>query len=76
MCDLLSRKAEPLHAVRRAIRNRPLYAEPLVIGLTVGIRKVRVVTVEAEKSLRSNVQGIELLVLARLILVMATALYV
>ncbi|OKJ71203.1 hypothetical protein AMK31_35675 [Streptomyces sp. TSRI0107] len=35
-----------------------------------------IVTAEAEKSLRWNVEGIELLVLAGLILVMATTVYV
>lgn len=67
--------AELLHTVRLTIRN--LDAEPfLVVGLIAGIRKVLIVTAEAEKSFRWNVEGIELLILAGLILVMATAAYV
>ncbi len=69
--------AELLHTVRLTIRNRTLDAEPfLVVGLIAGIRKVLIVTAEAEKSFRWSVQGIELLVLAGLIFVMATAVYV
>ncbi|WUJ18500.1 phosphate-starvation-inducible PsiE family protein [Streptomyces sp. NBC_00390] len=69
--------AELLHTVRLTIRNQTLDAEPfLVVGLIAGIRKVLIVTAEAEKSFRWNVEGIELLVLAGLILVMATAVYV
>ncbi|AZM59106.1 MULTISPECIES: phosphate-starvation-inducible PsiE family protein [unclassified Streptomyces] len=69
--------AELLHTVRLTIRNRTLDAEPfLVVGLIAGIRKVLIVTAEAEKSFQWNVEGIELLVLAGLILVMATAVYV
>ncbi|MFI9803107.1 phosphate-starvation-inducible PsiE family protein [Streptomyces sp. NPDC052301] len=69
--------AELLHTVRLTIRNQTLDAEPfLVVGLIAGIRKVLLVTAEAEKSFRWNVEGIELLILAGLILVMATAAYV
>lgn len=69
--------AELLHTVRLTIRNQTLDAEPfLVVGLIAGIRKVLIVTAEAEKSFRWNVEGIELLILAGLILVMATAAYV
>ncbi|GAA0641664.1 hypothetical protein GCM10009535_18670 [Streptomyces thermocarboxydovorans] len=69
--------AELLHTVRLTIRNRTLDAEPfLVVGLIAGIRKVLIVTAEAEKSFRWKVEGIELLVLAGLILVMAAAVYV
>ncbi|MFJ4277193.1 phosphate-starvation-inducible PsiE family protein [Streptomyces massasporeus] len=69
--------AELLHTVRLTIRNRTLDAEPfLVVGLIAGIRKVHIVTAEAEKSFRWNVEGIELLVLSGLILVMAAAVYV
>ncbi|MET8641670.1 phosphate-starvation-inducible PsiE family protein [Streptomyces sp. NPDC004074] len=69
--------AELLHTVRLTIRNQTLDAEPfLVVGLIAGIRKVLIVTAEAEKSFRWNVEGIELLILAGLILVMATAVYV
>ncbi|MFD8288631.1 phosphate-starvation-inducible PsiE family protein [Streptomyces lavendulae] len=69
--------AELLHTVRLTIRNQTLDAEPfLVVGLIAGVRKVLIVTAEAEKSFRWQVKGIELLVLAGLILVMATAAYV
>ncbi|MFE6130047.1 phosphate-starvation-inducible PsiE family protein [Streptomyces sp. NPDC056437] len=69
--------AELLHTVRLTIRNQTLDAEPfLVVGLIAGIRKVLIVTAEADKSFRWSVQGIELLVLMGLILVMATAVYV
>ncbi|MFK4149380.1 phosphate-starvation-inducible PsiE family protein [Streptomyces sp. NPDC004065] len=69
--------AELLHTVRLTIRNQTLDAEPfLVVGLIAGIRRVLIVTAEAEKSFRWNVEGIELLTLAALILVMATAVYV
>ncbi|MFD7142278.1 transposase [Streptomyces sp. NPDC059919] len=57
--------------------DQTLDAEPfLVVGLIAGIRKVLIVTAESEKSFRWNVEGIELLILAGLILVMATAGYV
>ncbi|MGP4001395.1 phosphate-starvation-inducible PsiE family protein [Streptomyces sp. 8N706] len=69
--------AELLHTVRLTIRNRTLDAEPfLVVGLIAGIRKVLIVTAEADKSFRWSGQGIELLVLMGLILVMALAVYV
>ncbi|MGX1549373.1 phosphate-starvation-inducible PsiE family protein [Streptomyces adustus] len=69
--------AELLHTVRLTIRNQTLDAEPfLVVGLIAGIRRALIVTAEAEKSFRWNVEGIELLILAGLILVMATAVYV
>ncbi|MEJ8639705.1 phosphate-starvation-inducible PsiE family protein [Streptomyces sp. MS2.AVA.5] len=69
--------AELLHTVRLTIRNQTLDAEPfLVVGLIAGIRKVLIVTAEADKSFRWSVQGIELLVLMGLILVMATSVYV
>ncbi|MEU6371010.1 hypothetical protein ABZ876_36270 [Streptomyces sp. NPDC046931] len=57
--------AELLHTVRLTLRNRTLDAEPfLVVGPIAGIRKVLIVTAEAEKSFRWNVQGIELPTLA------------
>ncbi|MER5573941.1 phosphate-starvation-inducible PsiE family protein [Streptomyces massasporeus] len=65
-----------MSSVRLTIRNRTLDTEPfLVVGLVAGIRKVLIVTTEAEKSFRWSVEGIELLILARMILVMATAVY-
>lgn len=69
--------AELLHTVRLTIRNRTLDAEPfLVVGLIAGIRKVLIVTAESERSFRWNPQGIELVILAALILVMALAVWV
>lgn len=69
--------AELLHTVRLTIQNRTLDAEPfLVVGLIAGIRKVLIVTAEANKSFQWKTQGIELLVLVGLILVMALAVYV
>ncbi|MGW7608594.1 phosphate-starvation-inducible PsiE family protein [Streptomyces sp. NPDC054766] len=69
--------AELLHTVRLTIRNQTLDAEPFpVVGLIAGIRKVLIVTTGAEKSFRRNIEGIELLILAGLIHVMATAVYV
>ncbi|WP_326649614.1 phosphate-starvation-inducible PsiE family protein [Streptomyces sp. NBC_01750] len=65
--------AELLHTVRLPIRNRTLDAEPfLVVGLIAGIRKVLIVTAEAER-FKWNPQGIELVILAGLIFVMALA---
>ncbi len=69
--------AELLHTVRHTIRNQTLDAEPfLVVGLIAGIRKVLIVTAEAGKTFKWSVQGIELLILAGLILVMAVAVYI
>jgi hypothetical protein len=69
--------AELLHTVRLTIRNQTLDAEPfLVVGLIAGIRRVLVVTAEAERSFRWHVEGVEPLILAGLILVMATVVYV
>ncbi|MGW3624879.1 phosphate-starvation-inducible PsiE family protein [Streptomyces sp. NPDC000880] len=66
--------AELLHTVRLTIRNRTLDAEPfLVVGLIAGVRKVLIVTAEAERSFKWNPQGIELVILAGLIFVMALA---
>ncbi|MEK6439942.1 phosphate-starvation-inducible PsiE family protein [Pseudonocardia sp. T1-2H] len=65
--------AELLHTVAIALRHRgALDPEPfLVIGLVAAIRRVLVLTAEAEQSFRWNAQGIELLILMTLILVMA-----
>ncbi|MFE2476974.1 phosphate-starvation-inducible PsiE family protein [Streptomyces sp. NPDC059389] len=50
--------AELLHTVRLTIRNQTLDAEPfLVVGLIAGVRKVLIVTAEAEKSFRWQVKG-------------------
>ncbi|WP_326647864.1 MULTISPECIES: phosphate-starvation-inducible PsiE family protein [unclassified Streptomyces] len=69
--------AELLHTVRLTIRNRTLDAEPfLVVGMIAGVRKVLIVTAEADKSFQWNVQGVELLILIGLILVMALAIYI
>jgi uncharacterized membrane protein (DUF373 family) len=65
--------AELLHTVAIALRHRgALDPEPfLVIGLVAGIRRVLILTAEAEQSFQWNRQGIELLILMALILVMA-----
>ncbi|NMH97064.1 hypothetical protein HF526_06990 [Pseudonocardia sp. K10HN5] len=65
--------AELLHTVAIAIRHRgALDPEPfLVVGLVAGIRRVLILTAEAEQSFRWNPQGLELLILMALILVMA-----
>jgi uncharacterized membrane protein (DUF373 family) len=69
--------AELLHTVRLTIRNRTLDAEPfLVVGMIAGVRKVLIVTAEADKSFQWNVEGVELLTLIGLILVMALAIYI
>ncbi|WP_327321619.1 phosphate-starvation-inducible PsiE family protein [Streptomyces sp. NBC_01210] len=69
--------AELLHTVRLTIRNRTLDAEPfLVVGMIAGVRKVLIVTAEADESFQWNVQGVELLILIGLILVMALAIYI
>jgi len=69
--------AELLHTVAIALRHRgALDPEPfLVVGLVAGIRRVLVVTGEAEQSFRWNPEGIELLILMLLILVMAITTY-
>jgi uncharacterized membrane protein (DUF373 family) len=67
--------AELLHTVRLTIRNRALDAEPfLVVGLIAGVRKILIVTAEAEQSFQWNPQGIELVILVGLVLVMALAM--
>jgi uncharacterized membrane protein (DUF373 family) len=69
--------AELLHTVRITIRDRHLNAEPfLVVGMIAGVRRVLIVTAEAEQSFRWNPKGIELIVLMGLILVMAVATWV
>jgi uncharacterized membrane protein (DUF373 family) len=67
--------AELLHTVRITIRDRSLDAEPfLVVGIVAGVRKVLILTAEANGSFRWNPQGIELLILVGLILVMTVAI--
>lgn len=67
--------AELLHTVRITITERHLRAEPfLVVGLIAGVRRLLLVTAEAERSFRWNPQGIELLILIGLILAMAAAI--
>ncbi len=69
--------AELLHTVRITIRDRSLNAEPfLVVGLIAGVRRVLIVTAEAERSFQWNPEGIELLILMTLILVMALAILI
>jgi uncharacterized membrane protein (DUF373 family) len=69
--------AELLHTVAITLRHRgALDPEPfLVVGLVAGIRRVLVVTGEAEQSFRWNPEGIELLILMSLILVMVITTY-
>jgi uncharacterized membrane protein (DUF373 family) len=67
--------AELMHTVRITITSHHLQAEPfLIVGLIAGVRRVLLVTAEAERSFRWNPQGIELLVLMGLILAMALAI--
>jgi uncharacterized membrane protein (DUF373 family) len=56
--------AELLHTVAIAVRHRgALNPEPfLVVGLVASIRRVLILTAEAEQSFRWNTQGIELLI--------------
>jgi uncharacterized membrane protein (DUF373 family) len=69
--------AELLHTVRITITEHHLQAEPfLVVGLIAGVRRLLLVTAEAERSFRWNPQGIELLILIALILGMALAIFV
>ena len=69
--------AELLHTVRITIQKRTLDAGPfLVVGLIAGIRRVLIVTAQAERSFQWNPQGIELVILIMLILVMAVAILV
>jgi uncharacterized membrane protein (DUF373 family) len=69
--------AELLHTVRITIRDHTLDAGPfLVIGLIAGIRRVLIVTAQAERSFQWNPQGIELVILIALILVMAVTILV
>jgi uncharacterized membrane protein (DUF373 family) len=69
--------AELLHTVRITITERHLQAEPfLVVGLIAGVRRLLLLTAEAERSFRWNPQGIELLILIGLILAMAVAILV
>ena len=65
--------AELLHTVAIAIKHgSALDPEPfIVVGLVAGIRRVLILTAEAEQTFHWNPQGIELLILMGLILVMA-----
>jgi uncharacterized membrane protein (DUF373 family) len=67
--------AELLHTVRITITEHHLQAEPfLVVGLIAGVRRLLLVTAEAERSFQWNPQGIELLILMAIILAMALAI--
>ena len=69
--------AELLHTVRITITERHLQAEPfLVVGLIAGVRRLLLLTAEAERSFQWNPQGIELLILIAIILAMAVAIFV
>jgi predicted small integral membrane protein len=47
-----------------------------VVGLIAGIRRVLIVTAQAERSFQWNPQGIELVILIALILVMAVTILI
>ena len=67
--------AELLHTVRITVRERGLAAEPfLIVGLIAGIRRVLILTAQADTGFRWNPDGIQLLILVGLILVMAIAI--
>jgi uncharacterized membrane protein (DUF373 family) len=69
--------AELMHTVRITITSHHLQAEPfLVVGLIAGVRRLLLVTAEAERSFQWNPQGIELLILMGLIVAMAVAIFV
>lgn len=69
--------AELLHTVRITLRDRALAAEPfLIVGLIAGIRRVLILTAQADSGFRWNPEGIQLVILVGLILVMAVAIYV
>ena len=65
--------AELLHTVAIAIKHGgALDPEPfIVVGLVAGIRRVLILTAEAEQTFHWDPQGIELIILMALILVMA-----
>lgn len=69
--------AELLHTVRITVRERGLAAEPfLIVGLIAGIRRVLILTAQADTGFQWNPQGIQLLILIALILVMAIAILI
>jgi phosphate starvation-inducible membrane PsiE len=70
--------AELLHTVRIMVLTRfRLNAEPfLVVGMIAGVRQVLVVTAESEVSFRWDPQGVQLTILAGLILAMALAILI
>jgi uncharacterized membrane protein (DUF373 family) len=70
--------AELLHTVRITIQHRGrLDAEPfLVVGLIAGVRRVLILTAEAEVDFRWNPVGIELCVLILLIIAMAVSILI
>lgn len=69
--------AELLHTVRITLRDRALAAEPfLIVGLIAGIRRVLILTAQADGGFRWNPEGVQLVILVGLILVMAVAIFV
>lgn len=69
--------AELLHTVRITVREKGLAAEPfLIVGLIAGIRRVLILTAQADAGFHWNPEGIQLTVLVGLILVMALAILV
>ena len=75
---------EILHTVRMSLRSGALSVEPfLIVGLIASIRRVLVITLETAHDMHGEASGdlfryamIELGVLAALILVMVTSMYV
>jgi uncharacterized membrane protein (DUF373 family) len=70
--------AELLHTVRITIQHRGrLNAEPfLVVGIIAGVRRVLILTAQAEVSFHWNPDGIELIILITLILTMAVSILI
>jgi uncharacterized membrane protein (DUF373 family) len=70
--------AELLHTVRITIQHRgKLTAEPfLIVGLIAGVRRVLILTAQAEVSFHWNPEGIELAILILLIFVMAVSILI
>ena len=70
--------AELLHTVRiTVLHGGKLNAEPfLVVGLIAGVRRVLILTAQAEVSFHWNPEGIELAILITLILAMAGSILI
>lgn len=70
--------AELLHTVRITILHRGrLDAEPfLVVGMIAAVRRVLILTAEAEVSFQWNPHGIELIIMVALIISLAAAIII